>query len=355
VDNFVDVSVDISVESLKVAFRLQLEIQSHSPATSIPTSIINPPSNFPATSPCQPAHFPIFPSNLILRLEKYTTADNFTFHNSISTLIFSHNGAAEITEKNPNMMTETSSENVIPIKKKSLLIAVFVCTVSILFLFLLNYAKHKPQKFLLRDIQINYDPLKTIVNQNPKKNERAEDNLVEAEINLKAALELKRAGKYDKALKVFQHSLALSPNHPSILTEYGIFLESYNNDIIQADSFYFRALTYDPGYQRALTERQRTAGVVQNIDEERLKRLDEKRDLLAQVDSNSAAMKRATKEAYILHIYHSVGIEGNSMTLSETRSVLETRMAVSGRSVDEHNEVLGLDAAMKYVNASLVK
>jgi tetratricopeptide (TPR) repeat protein len=256
------------------------------------------------------------------------------------------------------MMTETSSENVIPIKKKSLLIAAVVCTVSILFLFLLNYAKHKPQKFLLpleSDIQINYDPLRTIVNRNPKKNERVEENLVEAEINLKAALELKRAGKYDKALKVFQHSLALSPNHPTILTEYGIFLESYNNDIIQADSFYFRALTYDPGYQRALTERQRTAGVVQNIDEERLKRLDEKRDLLAQVDSNSAAMKRATKEAYILHIYHSVGIEGNSMTLSETRSVLETRMAVSGRSVDEHNEVLGLDAAMKYVNASLVK
>jgi hypothetical protein len=117
----------------------------------------------------------------------------------------------------------------------------------------------------------------------------------------------------------------------------------------------FRALNYDPNYERALIERQRTATVVQNIDEERLKRLDEKRDLLAEVDVNSASMRRATKEAYILHIYHSVGIEGNSMTLSETRSVLETRMAVSGRSVDEHNEILGLDSAIKYVNASLVR
>jgi tetratricopeptide (TPR) repeat protein len=217
--------------------------------------------------------------------------------------------------------------------------------------------KQKPQQFLLpRDIAINYDPLRSVIERYPKKERpRIEENVVEAEVNLKAALELKRAGKYDKALKVFQHSLALSPNHPSILTEYGIFLEFYQHDIIQADSFFFRALTYDPNYQRALIERQRTAGVVQNIDEERLKRLDEKRDLLAEVDSNSAAMKRATKEAYILHIYHSVGIEGNSMTLSETRSVLETRMAVSGRSVDEHNEILGLDSAMKYVNASLVK
>lgn len=255
-------------------------------------------------------------------------------------------------------MTETTSEETIPIRKKSLLIAFIVCIVSLLVLVLLNHVKHKPQKFLLpldSDVQINYDPLRIVIDRNQKKDKIVEENQVEAEINLKAALELKRAGKYDKALKVFQHSLALSPNHPTILTEYGVFLEFYNNDIIQADSFYFRALTHDPNCQRALAERQRTAEVVQNIDEERLKRLDEKRDLLAEVDSNSAAMKRATKEAYILHIYHSVGIEGNSMTLSETRSVLETRMAVSGRSVDEHNEILGLDSAMKYVNASLVK
>jgi tetratricopeptide (TPR) repeat protein len=234
-----------------------------------------------------------------------------------------------------------------------------VCTVSILILSVfLSSVKNKPQKFLLpleTNVQIDYDPLKVVIDRRPKKSPKIEENVFEAEINLKAAIELRKAGKYEKALKVFQHSLALSPNHPTILTEYGIFLESFNNDIVLADSFYFRALTHDPNYHRALEERQRTAGVVENIDEERLKRLDGKRDLLAEVDTNSAAMKRATKEAYILHIYHSVGIEGNSMTLSETRSVLETRMAVSGRSVDEHNEVLGLDSAMKYVNASLVK
>ena len=42
------------------------------------------------------------------------------------------------------------------------------------------------------------------------------------------------------------------------------------------------------------------------------------------------------------------------MTLSQTRSILETRMAVSGKSIDEHNEILGLDSALKYINASLV-
>ena len=42
------------------------------------------------------------------------------------------------------------------------------------------------------------------------------------------------------------------------------------------------------------------------------------------------------------------------MTLSQTRSILETRMAVGGKSVVEHNEILGLDAAMKFINSTLV-
>ena len=42
------------------------------------------------------------------------------------------------------------------------------------------------------------------------------------------------------------------------------------------------------------------------------------------------------------------------MTLSQTRSILETRMAVAGKSIAEHNEILGLDAALKYINVTLI-
>ena len=97
-----------------------------------------------------------------------------------------------------------------------------------------------------------------------------------------------------------------------------------------------------------------SASFVANIDETRLKRLDEKRDVISSIDDSNAGFRRAKKEAYIQNIYHSVGIEGNTMTLAETRSILETRVAVGGKSVDEHNEILGLDAAMKFVNATLV-
>lgn len=49
-----------------------------------------------------------------------------------------------------------------------------------------------------------------------------------------------------------------------------------------------------------------------------------------------------------------MAIEGNTLNLVQTRSILETRLAVGGKSVIEHNEVLGLDAALKYINQTLV-
>ena len=37
------------------------------------------------------------------------------------------------------------------------------------------------------------------------------------------------------------------------------------------------------------------------------------------------------------------------MTLEETRMIVETGMAVAGKSIREHNEVLGMEVAMKYI------
>lgn len=116
----------------------------------------------------------------------------------------------------------------------------------------------------------------------------------------------------------------------------------------------FQALTINPSNSEALANRQRTASIVQTIDERRLQTLDIKRDALSAIHEANSALRRAKKEAYFQHIYHSVGIEGNTMTLAQTRSILETRMAIDGKSIDEHNEILGLDLAMKYINASLV-
>ncbi|KAK2585774.1 hypothetical protein KPH14_010382 [Odynerus spinipes] len=179
-------------------------------------------------------------------------------------------------------------------------------------------------------------------------------SVAEALSSLHLALEMKLAGKQEKAIKLFQHAVALAPHHPDVLNHYGEFLEHTQNNVIKANEFYTRALSYQPNHKSALINSQRTARVVEELDRRILRRIDQKRNTLSAIPDNNAALIRAKKEAYFQHIYHTVGIEGNTMNLAQTRAIVETRIAVAGKSIDEHNEILGLDAAMKYINATLV-
>ncbi|EGI66863.1 PREDICTED: adenosine monophosphate-protein transferase FICD homolog [Acromyrmex echinatior] len=179
-------------------------------------------------------------------------------------------------------------------------------------------------------------------------------SITEALASLHLALDMRLSGKQEKAIKLFQHAVALAPCHPDVLNHYGEFLEHTQNNVIKANEFYVRALTYKPNHEGALINSQRTARVVEEHDRIMLRRIDDKRNTLSNIPDNNAALIRAKKEAYFQHIYHTVGIEGNTMNLAQTRAIVETRIAVSGKSIDEHNEILGLDAAMKYINATLV-
>lgn len=60
-----------------------------------------------------------------------------------------------------------------------------------------------------------------------------------------AALDFKLQGKHDKALRLFEHAMALSPKHPEILTKYGEFLEHSQKDVITADLMYFQVLFFE--------------------------------------------------------------------------------------------------------------
>ncbi|XP_073999528.1 FIC domain protein adenylyltransferase [Rhodnius prolixus] len=169
-----------------------------------------------------------------------------------------------------------------------------------------------------------------------------------------AALDMLARGKIDKAEKLLEHAMSLAPDHPDVLNRYGEFMESTRKDIISADQLYFRALIISPGHSAAKGNRGRLAALVEEIDLGTLHRLDKKRDTVASIPESNTALRKAKREAYFQHIYHTVGIEGNSMSLSQTRSIVETRMAIGGKSIAEHNEVLGLDAALKYINTTLI-
>ena len=80
----------------------------------------------------------------------------------------------------------------------------------------------------------------------------------EAVAAMNVAIEFQNKGKTEKALKIFQHAVALDPLHADILTAYGEFLEIHVKDVVKADHMYKVALENCPAHGRALENRQRT-------------------------------------------------------------------------------------------------
>lgn len=164
-----------------------------------------------------------------------------------------------------------------------------------------------------------------------------------------------KQGKTEKAMKIFSHALALDPKHPDILNEYGEFLETTKKDTVLADHMYCKALINSPTHTKALSNRQRTLPLVEEIDQNLYNRIDKKRESLMHVPEGHPGLRRMIQENYYRHIYHGAAIEGNTFTLSQTRSFVETRIVISGKSIMEHNEILGMEAALHFLNSSLIK
>lgn len=156
-------------------------------------------------------------------------------------------------------------------------------------------------------------------------------------------------------MKIFKHTLALFPHHPDVLNEYGEFLEHKRSDVVSAERLYCRALVLSPSHSRALNNYHRTAPVVSEMDRMQFHRIDQKRDVLLHVPESHPGLRRMVEENYFRHLYHSTAIEGNTFTLAQTRSFVETRLVIAGKSIIEHNEILGMEAALSFLNSSLIK
>uniref|UniRef100_A0A3P9QEN6 Protein adenylyltransferase FICD n=1 Tax=Poecilia reticulata TaxID=8081 RepID=A0A3P9QEN6_POERE len=176
---------------------------------------------------------------------------------------------------------------------------------------------------------------------------------LEAKAALQQALEMKKLGKREKAHKLLVHALSMNPDFVDALTELGTILEE-EKDVVQADHLYTKALALSPCNERALISRDRTLPLVEEIDQRYFSLIDSKVRRLMSIPKGNSALRRVMEEMYYHHIYHTVAIEGNTLTLSEIRHIIETRYAVPGKSLQEQNEAIGVDAAMKYINTTLL-
>lgn len=175
----------------------------------------------------------------------------------------------------------------------------------------------------------------------------------EALAALHQAVDARKSGKKEKALKLFQHALALDPSHPEILNEYGEFLEE--DDVVKADHLYTCAVLMNDSHSRALRNLRRTSDIVAEIDKKMFDAIDGKLAQFFEISESSRVFERARQEFYYLQIYHTTAIEGNTLSLEQMRSIMETGLAIGGKSVLEHNEVLGLNAALQFINDTLMQ
>lgn len=186
----------------------------------------------------------------------------------------------------------------------------------------------------------------------PLRSKPSKEMKLEAKASLQLALEMKKLGKREKAHKLLVHALSMNPDFVDALTELGTILEE--KDVVQADHLYTKALAISPCNERALVSRDRTLPLVEEIDQRYFSIIDSKVRRLMSIPKGNSALRRVMEETYYHHIYHTVAIEGSTLTLSEIRHIIETRYAVPGKSLMEQNEAIGVDAAMKYINTTLL-
>lgn len=187
-----------------------------------------------------------------------------------------------------------------------------------------------------------------------KKMRQNEDKKKESQMALHLAKVMLKEGKQEKAAKIYKYALSLDPNNYDTLNNYGEYLEMHKKDIIKAEHLYNRVIRMEPKHDKASVNLKRALPLVNKLDRKMLDELDILLKQFYDIPSTSSALKRAKKEAYFMHIYHSNAIEGNTLNLQQTRHIVEDRMAINGKSLYEHQEVLGLDSAMRFMNETLL-
>jgi Fic family protein len=92
------------------------------------------------------------------------------------------------------------------------------------------------------------------------------------------------------------------------------------------------------------------------IHEKLLSRIYEKKKQLDSIRPlPSDSLKKLHEELRLLHTYHSNAIEGNTLTLSETKLVLEEGLTIGGKSLREHLETTNNAKAFDFIESMIGK
>ena len=127
------------------------------------------------------------------------------------------------------------------------------------------------------------------------------------------------------------------------------------NEPAEADRYLSKALQQDPGHDLALIMREKTKELALRVDQAKLKNIDSSKEVLFEKFSECQKyenydLTKTLNDDYYQFVYHTIAIEGNTLTFQQVRDVLITGKAPLGTDVTELAEVIGMEAAIRYVN-----
>lgn len=206
----------------------------------------------------------------------------------------------------------------------------------------------------LRDQRQTASEPKVIVTAEVK-DEKVHPDQREVTTILKKADKLIKENKISKGLELLNQAHRIDPRNPEILVRIGT-VKVDQNEHVDADKYLSRALQVDPGHALALIMREKTKQVALRIDKAKLEEVDLRKITLFDKYQDKKDMFPLIKiltEDYYDFIYHTIAIEGNTLTFQQVRDVLVTGKAPTGTDVVELAEVIGMEAAIRYVNRTV--
>ncbi|KAI3387341.1 hypothetical protein SNEBB_003863 [Seison nebaliae] len=165
---------------------------------------------------------------------------------------------------------------------------------------------------------------------------------------------MKTNGNFKRARQVLEHAEQLAPKNIEILTSLGELYELINEYLL-ANQMYHRAIHINKKQAFVAQKKQsELLSIVEEIDQELLEKIDNYLQLLYRTSNSIQSSTKRKNDGYFYFIYHSNAIEGNQLNLSQTEYIVRTKLAIGNHSLIEQQEVLGLDAALRYINITFL-
>lgn len=157
------------------------------------------------------------------------------------------------------------------------------------------------------------------------------------------------ADELESAKFSLERAREFAPYEPNILFDLAVIAEKMQQWMV-AEGYYAMLLHHQPTHHQAIERRENILMQVDKQDTNFLLCIHSAVEEFHEVASKkSEAFKKYVRTLYIDEIYHTLALEGNTMTRDDVTRVLVDKEKVPNHTEEEHLEIYGIEEALKHL------